>query len=127
MFYCKDKDNMPLGIKLIYNAVVSDSERIFAFMVTNKLFALEGRLRKGCDLCKGPVKEFPVGVMEGFQVGRGLLRKFDAINHSIRNLDLKSFRETVFPAFTCFFARPIASLSSLEERISRVSISPSNS
>jgi hypothetical protein len=37
-------------------------------MIAGKLFAFEGRVCKRFYLCKEPVKELPVSVMEGFKI-----------------------------------------------------------
>ena len=127
MFYCKDIDNIFPGVNLIDNTVVTHPVRKFSFVITNKRFAFLGSLRKGFDLCQDPFKEFLVRFVERFKIRFCLSRKFYVIDHLTFNPSLNFLSATVFPFLTSLFALAIALVSSLFERISSVSISPSNS
>ena len=84
-------------------------------------------LAQGFYFCNDSFGKPPVGTHRHSKVRLCFLGKFDRIGRSIPCFFLMAASDVVLPCLTCFLARAIAVLSSLCDRMSRVSINPSNS
>ncbi len=59
VFYSEYKDDMPLFVDFINDAVIADSKGIFPFMVAHEGFARTRVFRKCLYLCQDPFEETP--------------------------------------------------------------------
>ena len=127
MFYSEDIDYMSCSIQFIYDAVISDSEGKLSLVIADEWFPLSRVFCEEFNLGKNPVEEPPVRFVKNFKTGFSFPRKLYPKGHLRFNLALNSLSVTVLPFLTCSLAIAMASLSSLCERIARVSMRPSNS
>jgi hypothetical protein len=124
----KDVDSMVLLVNFIHNPVIANPQGEFTRMIADKGFACLRAAFKRFQLFDYPSAQPSVGALKRVNIGNSLAGQLNAVLHHLNPyLLFTSCKETVCPERTCFFARPMASRSSLQERISSVSRSPSNS